>query len=60
MYNWQTCWWWHLMEHFHNDLMKLVRSLGNNCTLSGDFLRSHTLGCLGRPTGATSTNWINW
>jgi hypothetical protein len=28
-YNRKGCWWWYLMEHFHNNLMKLRGSLGN-------------------------------
>jgi hypothetical protein len=27
--NRKGCWWWHLMEHIHNNLMKLGGSLGN-------------------------------
>jgi hypothetical protein len=27
--NREGCWWWHLMEHIHNNLMKLGGSLGN-------------------------------
>jgi hypothetical protein len=27
--NGEGCWWWYLMEHIHNDLMKLGGSLGN-------------------------------